>query len=193
MRIIPVLRRVMSKRKIMVGVSVLAVTFATAVLRAEEPPATTPTNVVRVGTYDSRAIAIAFYRSPSFTNWLADLKAKHEKAKAEGNQKRVAEFEVEGKASQQLAHKQGFSTAPVDDILAHIKDQLPEIAKKAGVGPIVSKWDKAALAKYKSSDLVDVTMALVDAFKPDDRTRGIVMDSQKAPPIPLEEAENIKD
>ena len=95
----------MSKRKIMVGVSVLAVTFATAVLRAEEPPATTPTNVVRVGTYDSRAIAIAFYRSPSFTNWLADLKAKHEKAKAEGNQKRVAEFEVEGKASQQLAHK----------------------------------------------------------------------------------------
>jgi len=171
----------------------LAVAFGAAVLRAEEPPATTPTNVVRVGTYDSRAIAIAFYRSPAFANWLADLKAKHEKAKAEGDQKRVAELEAEGKSSQQLAHERGFSTAPVDVILAHIKDQLPEIAKKAGVGPIVSKWDKAALAKYKSSDLVDVTMALVDAFRPDDRRRGLVIDVQKVPPILLEEAENIKD
>ena len=111
----------MSRQKIMVGVSVLAVTFGVAALRAEEPPAPTPTNVVRVGTYDSRAIAIAFYRSPAFANWLADLKAKHEKAKAEGNQERAAELEAEGQASQQLAHKRGFSTAPVDVILAVVQ------------------------------------------------------------------------
>lgn len=90
-------------------------------------------------------------------------------------------------------HIQGFSTAPVDNILDHIKDRLSAIKEKAGVTALVSKWDKAGLAKYKDAELVDVTMALVDAFNPSDRQRKSASEIQKNDPIPLEQAENIRD
>jgi hypothetical protein len=159
---------------------------------AQEPAAK-----VRVGIYDSRAIAVAFGGSEAFQastgKQLAALRAEYNEAKAAGNQKRVAELEAQGKAQQVLLHKQGFSTAPVDDILDHIKDKIPGIAKAAGVGPIVSKWDKDALAKYKSAELVDVTMPLVNAFHPIERQLKFAIEIQKQPPISLEEAEKLAD
>ena len=74
----------------------------------------------RVGIYDSRAVAVAFAGSAAFNRWLSNLKAEHEKAKASGDQKRVAELEAEGAARQRLLHMQGFSTAPVTNILDQI-------------------------------------------------------------------------
>ena len=106
----------------------------------------------RIGVYDSRAIVVAFAGSTTFNKWLSGLKAEHEKAKAAGDQKRVAELEAEGKERQKLMHKQGFSTAPVDNILEHIKGRLPAIKEKAGVGVLVSKWDKDTLAKHPSTN-----------------------------------------
>ena len=154
---------------------------------AQEPAAKMP-----VGVYDSRAIAVAFVGSEAWQSsvgkQLAAMQAEYSRAKAEGNQKRVAELEAQGQAQQVLLHKQGFSTAPVDDILKHIQDKIPEIAKAAGVGPVVSRWDKDALAKYSSAELVDVTMPLVDALHPTERQRKFAIDIQKQAPIPLAEA-----
>ena len=124
---------------------------------------------------------------------MADLKAEHAKAKAEGDQKRIAELEAEGAARQKLMHTQGFSTAPVDNILEQIKDSLPAIKKKTGVTVLVSKWDKDTLAKHPSAEMVDVTMALVDAFNPSERQRTSAIEIQKHDPIPLEQVEKIKD
>lgn len=152
-----------------------------------------PTAKVPVGTYDSRSVAVAFAGSEAFSKWMGDLKAENDKAKASGDLKRVSEIEAEGATRQKLMHKQGFSTAPVDDILEQIKDRLPAIKKKAGVIDLVSKWDKAGLARYKDAELVDVTMALADAFNPNDRQRKSAMEIQKHDPIPLEQAEKIKD
>jgi hypothetical protein len=146
---------------------------------------------MRVGTYDSRAIAVAFVGSEAFNKWITNLKMESDKAKAEGNQKGVADLEAQAVKQQALLHKQAFSTAPVDNILEHIKDKIPKIAKAAGVGPIVSKWNNDALAKYKSAELVDVTMALVEALHPNDRQLKIAKEIQKNPPIPIEEAEKI--
>ena len=170
---------------------VVMVSVFCATALAQEPAAK-----VRVGIYDSRAIAVAFGGSEAFQastgKQLAALRAEYNEAKAAGNQKRVAELEAQGKAQQVLLHKQGFSTAPVDDILDHIKDKIPGIAKAAGVGPIVSKWDKDALAKYKSAELVDVTMPLVNAFHPIERQLKFAIDIQKQAPISLEEAEKME-
>ena len=58
---------------------------------------------------------------------------------------------------------------------------------------LLSKWDKDGLARYKDAELVDVTMALVDAFSPGERQRKTVIEIQKHEPIPLEQAEQIKD
>lgn len=180
-------------------------TFAAAVPKADAPKPTTVPKAegtpaapaakvhVRVGTYDSRAIAVAFAGSETFRKRTENAESEYEKAKKEENQKRVAELGAEAVAQAMRRQKQVFSTAPVDDILAHIKDKLPEIAQKAGVGPIVSKWDKEALAKYESAELVDVTIALVEALNPNEQQLKYAIEIQKYAPVSLEEVDNSKD
>lgn len=148
---------------------------------------------VRIGVYDSRAVAIAWAGTKSFNESWGLFQSEYQKAKAAGDQNRVEELEAEAQARQQLMHMQAFSTAPVDDILAHIEDSLPEIKQNAGVTVLVSKWDKETLAKYPSAEMVDVTMMLVDALHPSEGQRNIAIEIQKSDPIPLEEAEKIKD
>jgi len=147
----------------------------------------------RIGVYDSRAIAVAFVGSPAYNasrgKKLAEMKAAHDKAKAEGGHKRVAELEAWGKAQQALLHRQAFSTAPVDGILVQIKDRLPAIKKEAGVSVLVSKWDKDTLATHLSAERIDVTTALIDAFDPTERQRKSAIEIQKRKPIPLDRAE----
>ena len=147
----------------------------------------------RIGVYDSRAIAVAFAGSEAFNKWMSGLKAQHKKAKAAGDQKRIAELEAQGAERQKLMHEQGFSTAPVDSILEQIKERLPTIKQKAGVSVLVSKWDTDELAKHRSAEFVDVTMELVDAFNPNERQRKSAIEIQKHKPIPLRLAEHIKD
>lgn len=152
----------------------------------EEPP-------VRIGVYDSRAVAVAFAGSAPFAKWMSALRTEHDKANAAGDDKRVAELKAEAASRQKLMHMQGFSTAPVDDVLEHIKDALPAIKDKAGVSALVSKWDADSLAKHASAEHVDVTMALVDALNPNDRQRKSAIEVQKHKPIPLKDAENLED
>ena len=161
--------------------------------RAEKADAIPAAAKMRIGTYDSRAIAVAYVGSKPFGKWLAALTAEQAKAKAAGNQKRGDELEAEGIARQKLLHTQGFSTAPVDNILAQIKDMLPAVKEKDDVTDLLSKWDKAALAKHKDAELVDVTMSIVDLLAPTNRQRQRAIEIQKHDPITLKQAENIKD
>jgi len=147
----------------------------------------------RVGIYDSRAIAVAFAGSPAHEEELRPLIEEHKKARETGDLATVAKLEAEGKARQEKLHKQGFSTAPVDDILAHITNSLPEIQKSTGVTAIVSKWDEAELKKHAGAETVDITMRLVDAFQPNARVRKWAIEIQKSKPISIEQAEQIKD
>jgi hypothetical protein len=182
-----------SSRFILALTAVSALLVAIGLPQAGLAQETASPTKARVGIYDSRAVAVAFAGSAPFNRWLGGLKAEHEKAKASGDQKRVAELEAEGAAGQRLLHMQGFSTAPVSNILDQIKDQLPALKEKAGVSVLVSKWDKEGLAQYKDAARVDVTMALVDAFSPSERQRKSAIAIQEHEPIPLKEAEQIKD
>jgi len=164
-----------------------AITFlfllSACAVSAREASHSGQTKTIRVGVYDSRAIAIAYVGSDIFKKYLENLKTQRDAAKATGDTKKVAEIEAKGKARQNLLHKQGFGTYPVDDYLAQIKDKLPEIMKKANVSRIISKWDKKALAQDKSAEIVDITPLLLDAFKPNERTRRNAEMIQKHPPI----------
>jgi hypothetical protein len=140
----------------------------------------------RIGVYDSRSIAIAFARSPAHEKELQQLMTEHRKAKEAGDLDKVANLEAEGKAWQEKAHKQAFSTEPVDDLLLHITNALPEIQKAAGVTVLISKWDEAALKKHARADKVDVTLQLVDAFQPNERQRKHAIEIQARKPISLE-------
>ena len=145
---------------------------------------------LRVGTFDSRAVALAYYRkfcrSPEFVARLKKLKEDRDRAKAAGDNEKAQKLEAEGRAMQEHSHGQVFGSAPVDEIVAKIKDQLPEIAKQAGVDLIVSKWSLT----YRSPDaeFVDVTEPLAKLFQPDEQTwRMIRNDLPKHQPLSAEE------
>jgi len=158
---------------------------------AQESQKETSGAKVRVGTFDSRALAMAYYRSEGFVRQMQDMRAEYEKAKAAGDEKRVMELEAEGPALQELLHKQGFSTWPVDNILERIKGKIPEIASQADVDVIVSKWN--IVYQRSGVEFVDVTDHMVKPFDPDENTLKIIKDIQGQDPVPLEELEGHED
>lgn len=145
---------------------------------------------VVVGTFDSRAIAITYYRTEATASYFEDLKTEHAEAVESGNKERVKELEAEGQASQELIHKQSFGTWPVDNILEIIEGKIPEIAKQADVDLIVSKWN--IVYKHSGIEFMDVTDVMVNLFNPDEQTLGIVEQIKMQNPVPLEELENKK-
>ena len=83
----------------------LAGVVCAATTKPEEKP-DTPT--ARIGTFDSRAIAVAFVGSEVFNQYMADLKSRHIAAEAAGDKKKITELEKEGANQQKMLHKQGF-------------------------------------------------------------------------------------
>ena len=155
-------------------------TFASLSPAFAAPPTTRPAQL-RVGVYDSRAVAVAYVRSGAIEPWLKDLQKQRDDAKAKGDEKRVKEIEAQGKNTQMLRHLQGFSNAPIDDIMLTIKDKLPTIAQQAGVDLIVSRTD------YLNPNLqtIDVTDGIVALFKPDEKTIRIITELRKHDPAPM--------
>ena len=143
------------------------------------------TSSARIGTFDSRVIATAFYRSAEFQESFRDLMTEFEEAKASGDEWRVKELEAYGPAMQHRMHQQGISTASVREIMEKISDALPEIARKASVSVIVSKWE----VTYESSaaDLVDLTPQLVALFDPDEQMLTMVDYYKTLAPIPMDQ------
>lgn len=144
---------------------------------------------VVVGTFDSRVIAVAYYNTEAYMNYVEGLKAEHAKAEASGDKERVNELEAMGEASQDLAHKQAFSTWPVDNILETIEEKIPDIAQQAGVDLIVSKWN--IVYQQSGLELVDVTDVMVKLFNPNEQMLEMLEQMKKQKPIPLEELEKM--
>lgn len=175
----------------------LLATWTASVLAQD--PAKPAAHKDRVGIYDSRAVAVAWFFSPGYEASEGrkgrELEAAARQARADGDAKRVAEAEAAlKKAVDTVAiprHKQVFSTAPVDDLLANIKDEMPALMKAAGVEKLVSKWDRAGLAKCGVAERVDVTMALVRALNPTEKQLKAAIDIQTHDPIPLAQAEKM--
>lgn len=148
-------------------------------------PAQMPVGELRVGVYDSRAIAVAYAGSSEFAATLKQAKADYQTAKQANDEKRMAEIRNRMKLQQRRMHEQGFSTGSVASIMDSIKDSLPAVAKSAGVDLIVSKWE----VNYQSSPVktVDVTDKLVALFHPNERSAKWAKEIQQKPPIPIED------
>ncbi len=159
---------------------------------------TTPTHkspTVVVGTFDSRAVLFAYVGSDEFKDYLsaqkADVGRVLERAKAAGDEELVAKLDALGPALQKRIHEQGFGTAPVDDIIARIKDKLPGIAKKARVDVIVSKW--TLTYRNPAAKFVDVTDLLVAEFDPSEETLQGIREIVAKEPVRLDQLKHGKD
>jgi len=159
-----------------VVVSCLGLAWFIAPVKAAAP--------TRIGVFDSRAIAIAYWRSDEGMQQLRALHDEYAKAKAANDEKRANELEQEGPWQQVRMHQQAFSTATVATILEKVSDKLPGVAKEAGVSAIVSKWE----VPYKDASIetVDVTLPIVRLLNRDEQMLKMVAQIQAQPPIPFE-------
>ena len=140
-------------------------------------------SILRVGTYDNRAIAVAYAHSAY--NPVRSKMQEHERAKAAGDAKRVEELERWGPKHQRQLHRQGFCRVPVNDLLMHVRDKLPDVARKANVDVIAWHYDYSAAGV----DVVDVTEELALLFDPSDKTLQTIEQLRNKKPLDLDVVE----
>lgn len=138
---------------------------------------------VRIGTFDSRCIAMAYGRT-DFLIDIEDLRTRHAKAREEDNQELMKELEQLGPTKQVLMHQQGFSTGSIINILEKIKEKFPTIAKQNNLKLIVSKWE--VMFSDESLELIDITDQLTALFNPDEATKKIIENVKTMEPVPIE-------
>ena len=145
-----------------------------------------------IGVYDSRAVAYAHFGSEPHQKQLREKMAVARAAQKAGDAAKFKELSAALQAEQAEIHRQVFSTAPASEAMEIIRDRLPELQKQAGVSALVSKWDEAALQKYKNATRVDVTDKLVREFiQPDEKQLKMILSIEKSAPIPLKECDEL--
>jgi hypothetical protein len=174
------------RRKQFVLAAILAGIGTAFALRGGDAPAPggakrPPAAALRFGVFDSRAIAVAFVHS-RFSTGPKDLMDERKKAEETGDQKRIEELKAKGKKLQDKLHLQGFGKVPVDDLLAYVKDGIPQVAKSAGVDAIADD----VLFTAPGVETVDVTDALVKLYSPNESTLKMVESLKKTRPLPLD-------
>ena len=110
------------------------------------------------------------------------MKKVREEANASGDTKKVEEINAHGGWVQKQMNFQAFGHAPVGDLLAHIKEKLLDVARKARVDVVAWEYDYAA----DSVEVVDVTDLLLKQFDPSPKTLKTIVELRKTEPVPLE-------
>ena len=171
----------------MTRVALVSAVFAAAALGIGGRPAAAEDRkpAVRVGIFDSRAVALAYARSGEVERSMKAVRDDFEKAKAAKDEKRMKELENEGAWTQVRLHQQAFSTATVSSILAKVKDKFPAIARDAGVVMIVSKWE--VQFKDPAIETVDLTLPMVQLFHPSEQVLKWIEQMKDQKPVPFEE------
>lgn len=153
-------------------------------LSAGPPGTSAPTGPkLRVGTFDSRALCIAYVHSDLHDELLRDLRRRRDEAHGAGEEALAAELDEHGLALQDRRHRQTFSNAPVFDVLELVEDALPTIAVEAQVDLIVSKWHLVHVGP--DVERVDVTELLIAPFEPGERTLKTIAELADHEPLPL--------
>ncbi|MBN2063290.1 MAG: hypothetical protein JW745_00695 [Sedimentisphaerales bacterium] len=127
-------------------------------------------------TYDSRCIAIAYYRSQIHADLLKEWTAQHET----GDEKLKKEINEKANKMQQLAHLQGFSTEPVDELLTRFQPQIELIMANYKATAICSCW----LYKGDIKNTIDITDELAALYSPDEGTLKIIAAMKDKKPLP---------
>jgi tetratricopeptide (TPR) repeat protein len=149
---------------------------------AQEQPAS---HSLRVGTFDSRAVAIVYYQSEEQRQFRQELSKEYSAAEASGDGWRVMQMDAFFPALQHRMHQQGFSTGSVREILAKLGAELPRVAEEEGVSLIVSKWELPYWSE--AVELVDLTPQIVALIDPSDRALMVADQVTGSPPVPMEQ------
>lgn len=156
-------------------------------------PARPLTSEMRIGIFDSRAVAYARFWSEAHQRELRQRAAAAEAAKAASDEILFKKLSRELQEEQRTIHLQVFSTASVDDILATMADHVKNLQREIGFTRLVSKWDKEELARVGKVEQVDVTLMLVAYYSlPEKRARALT-ELLKHEPLSLPVARDLAD
>ncbi len=158
-------------------VAILTVSLAVLTACASRPPQDEYNPGERIGTYDGRAVAIAYANSERFADWMKEFRVKHTKAKAAGEDATVKAIETTMERQQETFHGQAFRGENIDDILARIPDHVRRIRSAADV----VRLEQVNLRRPTTIETIDVTDQLVAVFEPDAKARGWIRDIRKKP------------
>ncbi len=109
-----------------------------------------------VGVFDRTQVLVAYYRSRRHEGVMQALSQARAEALARGDQVRVLELDAQGAALQETAHRQLTGAAPLTNVAEALTDELPQIARQAGVARIVARSEEPAGAQA-----IDVTADIV--------------------------------
>ncbi len=145
---------------------------------AADPQSAAGTTRQRVGVYDTRSVALAFFRSEKNLASIKKFQQDGQSAMKAGDTNKVAEMKKLGREGQDRIHRQVFGDAPIDNIMEQLKEYLPEIQKQAKVKKIVPKGQAEA-----SAEIVDVTSLLVEKCQPTAETLKMIQEMKQHPPL----------
>lgn len=180
----------MKREMIFMAAVILSMVAVSVMNSVKKVQAAEKKKMLRVGVYDSRGIAIAYGNSEHWGRILKEKQAALEQAKKDGDTEKVREIEAWGPAQQAQAHLKAFGTAPVHECFECIKDKIPDVAQKAGVDIIVSKWEMDYIAD--DADVVDVTMELARLFNPREKAYRSIESLSQRKPYSHEELERLE-
>lgn len=139
---------------------------------------------LKLGTYDSRIVTLAYSRSEHFTKVMNEMKESEAIMQSNDTAKKI-ETIYKIFTKQYIMHQQVFSSGSSAFILDLVKDKLPQVAKDAGVFAIVSKWELTFVDP--NVEVIDLTMPVSKLFNPSGDFDQMVPQMQAQAPIPLEE------
>ena len=165
-------------------IAVLAAGATLATFADEGSPEPAPKKSVVVGVFDSRAIAVVYAASEYQEKYLQGLKQRLDGATERKDVKKIERIRAEAKRRQTEFHLMAFASDSVKELFEPVADRLPEVAKKAGVDVIVSRWEM--VHRDPSLKTVDVTRELAMLFDPDEKRLAIVDELKERKPLPRE-------
>jgi hypothetical protein len=140
---------------------------------------------IKIGTYDSRVITLAYSRSDTFNIRLSAMQ-KQSQADFQGTDStKKVQAAYRMITFQFLLHQQVFCTGTASAIIAIVKDKLPQVAKDAGVIAIVSKWEIPC--NDPSVEIIDLTMPISKLFNPQGDFENMAKEIAAQDPIAIEE------
>lgn len=119
---------------------------------------------VTIGTYDTRAIALAW--AASGFNDSGAKSQQLEAARQAGDQKKIRELEAWGANHQRTLHFQGFGRVPVSDLLEPVRAGMDQLLREKGLAAMTMHCDAVAAGVTT----VDITDELVRLYQPPAQT-----------------------
>jgi hypothetical protein len=174
-----------TKRILMTIVLIFVALTGISIYAAEEAPGSATPAKLRVGTYDSRSVALAFGRSKLGAAAIGKLMAEAKQAEKAGDQKQLGDLKKQGSNVQNLRHMQVFGNAPISDVLTQLQPALQDQAHAENLDLIVRDVDIAF--QGANVELVDITKGLIDYCEPTKETLKVIEEMKGHTPIPLEQ------